>query len=118
MKRDSLIAFGIIPYAVSVALDIPVSDIFSDSRQADRVLARHIAIYLTMLTLEDPSPSLVGRMYGRNHSVVLYAVKRIEYELEGYSTTREAYQKAVTKLVAVAQHLAPGTVIPNIVTSV
>jgi chromosomal replication initiation ATPase DnaA len=70
-------ACGKIKCAVSAYFNLMDNEIEGQSKQQATVYARHIAMYLCYLLTNNSYPSL-GRMFGgRDHTTVIYAVKKV-----------------------------------------
>jgi chromosomal replication initiator protein len=66
-----------ITQATSDIMGIPVEDICGPKRAAHIALARAVAIYVAR-DMTDQSLPQIGRYFGRDHSTVLHAIRRIE----------------------------------------
>lgn len=62
--------------STSIAYNIPVEDIMSESRRKDVVLPRHIAMYQLRKDLGVSFPA-IGRIFKKDHTTVMHAVDRI-----------------------------------------
>ena len=61
---------------------VSLIDLCSQRRDAQSVLARHTAIWLTR-RLTKHSTSAIGRHFGdRDHTTVLYAISRMEHRID------------------------------------
>jgi chromosomal replication initiator protein len=64
--------------AVSESLDIPIETILSKDRHQDVAMARQIA--MALIRKYEPSVTLkrIGRMFRRDHSTVIYALRTFD----------------------------------------
>jgi len=71
-----------IQVAVAEHYHVCTHDLLSHRRTADLVLPRHVAMYLAKKLTHRSLPD-IGRLFGRrDHTTVLYAVRRIEALVE------------------------------------
>lgn len=74
---------------VALAVGLPPSDICSRRRDKRRAFARHVVMFLaremTDLTLAD----IGGRLGGRDHTTVLYGVRKMEARMRADPSVRE-----------------------------
>ncbi|MBQ7607997.1 MAG: ATP-binding protein [Desulfovibrionaceae bacterium] len=75
---DSLLDYKEILDAVAQKLNVPLAELLGKRRKARLVLARQLAMYLCRNKLGLSYPEL-GRIFGnKDHSTVIYAIKKIE----------------------------------------
>lgn len=79
---------------VADAFSVTPEDIMGMDRGSDAVLARQTAMYLCRKLLAAPYASLGQYFYGKNHSTVMYSVKKIEKKIEN----DKVMNKLVTKI--------------------
>lgn len=79
---------------VAEAFSVTPEDIMGMNRRADAVLARQTAMYLCRKLLAVPYTSLGQYFYGKNHSTVMYAFKKIEKRIED----DKVMNKLITKI--------------------
>jgi len=77
----------------------PQSEIFSNRREANVVLARHIAMYLTV-ELTGKSYPVVGKMYLRDYSSVFNACKKIRNRGRGRTPMNTTLNAVLEELTA------------------
>lgn len=68
--------------AVADQFGLKVSDLKSDKRLKNLVLARHVAIWLCRDMTKASYPDIGTRFGGKDHSTVIYSTKKIDKELK------------------------------------
>ena len=93
-RPPSKIAVKDIQTAVAEFFKVRVEDMLAHRRTVDIVIPRHVAMYLTKKLTHRSLPE-IGRLFGRrDHTTVLYAIRRIEAMCE----TDSAMFGAVTQI--------------------
>lgn len=59
---------------------VRLEDIYSNSRQSDFALARHVIFYFAKRLLNE-TYTCIGKRYHRDHAAVMHGVRRIEEKL-------------------------------------
>ncbi|WLP85551.1 DnaA ATPase domain-containing protein [Mycoplasma seminis] len=77
VQQQENITPDVIIKAVSKYYKIPVKDILSNSRKAEIVVARHIAMYMISIQLDYSSTEL-GKVFKKDHSTVLNALNKFK----------------------------------------
>ncbi|MHA0272416.1 DnaA ATPase domain-containing protein [Mycoplasma sp. 48589B] len=77
IQQQENITPDIIIKAVSKYYKIPTKDILSNSRKAEIVVARHIAMYMISIQLDYSSTEL-GKVFKKDHSTVLNALRKFK----------------------------------------
>jgi chromosomal replication initiator protein len=67
---------------VAKYFDFRNKDLLGESRKADLVVARHIAMYILRETLKLNLTEVAELMGGRDHTTVMHAVEKMEIEIE------------------------------------
>ncbi len=89
----------LIAWAAAQHLGVPKRLIFSDRRGANLSYARQVAIYITH-QLTSASLPKIGRRFGRDHTTILYAVRKITRAIADDPAGKLAGDvKAITELV-------------------
>ena len=92
VKVDKIIEYVANLYGVTA------SDIKSDKRQGDIKMARQVSMYVikevTSLTLQD-----IGKIFGKNHSTVLYSVNQIKEGIEDNPQLKSLVSAAVNEFM-------------------
>jgi chromosomal replication initiator protein len=87
--------------AVAEHFNITIDDLKSQRRNRSLVLPRHIAMYLAR-ELTSESLSDIGRVFGKDHTLVLYAHGKIREEIR----SNPAIARLASELRARAEYLA------------
>lgn len=69
-----------IQLVVSEFYSVPMDSLHSKTRFATEVRARHVAMYLVRERCRMSYPE-IGRLFGRDHSTVLYACRKVDEDL-------------------------------------
>jgi len=78
---------------------IPAVQISGESREANIVKARHVAIYLIYNLMKDVSLKRIGSMFnGKDHSTIKYSVDKIDKELKTNDQLRNSVEKLKAQL--------------------
>ncbi len=91
IKIDDIIA------EVAKTYNVSVSDILSNRRTAPLVLARQVAMYIARETT-DFSFNVIGENFGKDHTTVLYNVKKIEEFLKDRPYQKELVEDIIKNL--------------------
>ena len=89
VKRELSVLF--IQEVVANHYGIQVEDLCSKKRTAHITLARHMAMYLSRMLL-DESLTKIGQAFGRDHTTVIHACDKITGEIEMDESMRETVQ--------------------------
>jgi chromosomal replication initiator protein len=73
------------------------NELLSDRRLAQEVLARHVAMYLSRILTRRSYP-FIGRWFNRDHSVPMFAFKKITRLIQECSDIAEHVQKITEAL--------------------
>lgn len=76
--KNTQVAFKSILEVVSEKFDIPVSDLLNTKRGGKVSQARQISMYMCKRKMNWSYPEIGFKFGGRNHSTVIYSVKKIE----------------------------------------
>lgn len=81
-----------------ILLEISGLDIFDESRSREGVTARMIAAY--QLREDGLTHAIIGALIGKDHSTVVYYIKRMDavLHLPGYKAERETWREFKDKL--------------------
>lgn len=82
---------------VARTYNVSESDILSDRRTQDLVLARQVAMYISKQTT-DLSFKAIGESFGKDHTTVLYNVRRIETFLKDKPYQKELVDDIIKNL--------------------
>jgi chromosomal replication initiator protein len=82
---------------VAHTYNVSESDILSNRRTAELVLARQVAMYIARETT-DLSYKAIGEAFGKDHTTVLYNVSRIEKFLKDKPYQRELVEDIINNL--------------------
>ena len=82
---------------VARTYNVSEGDILSDRRTQDLVIARQVAMYIAKQTT-DLSFKAIGENFGRDHTTVLYNVKRIENFLKDKPYQKELVDDIIKNL--------------------
>lgn len=74
-------------------------DMISDRRSVPMVHARHVAMYLAR-TLTFQSQPAIGRVFGRDHTTVLHAIRHVETMIAGDAEVAEEIETLQTAIRA------------------
>lgn len=75
--KESVVSHETVQALVAQHFGIPLGDLSSASREAQKVLARQVAMYLTREITQASLPQ-IGRVFGgKDHSTVLHAIKKV-----------------------------------------
>lgn len=92
---------------VSSWFGIPVYEMLSDSREAERVLPRHVAMYLTR-HLTPLSLPAIGRAFNRDHTTVIHALRCIDRRIADEEIRVSVKHCSGLLALKVADRIAPG----------
>jgi chromosomal replication initiator protein len=82
---------------VAHTYNVSESDILSNRRTAELVLARQVAMYITRETT-DLSYKAIGESFGKDHTTVLYNVNKIEEFLKDKPYQKELVEDLINNL--------------------
>ena len=82
---------------VSRSYNVSESDILSNKRSANLVLARKVAMYITR-EITDLSYKTIGEAFGKDHTTVLYGVQTIEKFLQDKPYEKELIEDIIKNL--------------------
>lgn len=82
--------------SVAHAYGIPVSDLMGDSHQKEFSLPRHIAMFLCRKRLKMSFKG-IGRLFQRDHSTVMSAIKQLQKGLDASNKELEASLNSIEK---------------------
>ncbi|MFV8477923.1 DnaA ATPase domain-containing protein [Mycoplasma sp. VS410B] len=98
IQQQENITPDIIIKAVSKYYKIPAKDILSNSRKAEIVVARHIAMYMISIQLDYSSTEL-GKVFKKDHSTVLNALRKFkESDDESLKRTIQELKNQIYKI--------------------
>ncbi|MBD3180483.1 MAG: chromosomal replication initiator protein DnaA [Candidatus Latescibacteria bacterium] len=97
-NRSAPVTISAIIKAVSDMYDIPVSKIRSRSRVSQVVAARQIGIFIARELTDSPLVRIGKKFGGRDHSTVLYAIRKIESKRETDQELESRIQTLLSKL--------------------
>jgi chromosomal replication initiator protein len=86
-----------IQVASAAAVDVPPQSLVAKDRRPRVALARQVAMYLAR-ELTDASLPAIGRYFGRNHTTVLHAHRRIAGEVAEHGAASDVVERARTAL--------------------
>lgn len=78
---------------IEAALGFKKNETFLKSREKDIIRARRIIFYLLFKHQGLPKQT-IGRLYGQDHTTVLYGIRKFEAELPIYTDVQIDYEKA------------------------
>ncbi|SJZ56618.1 chromosomal replication initiator protein DnaA [Mycoplasmopsis verecunda] len=98
IQQQENITPDVIIKAVSKYYKIPTKDILSNSRKAEIVVARHIAMYMISIQLDYSSTEL-GKVFKKDHSTVLNALRKFkESDDESLKRTIQELKNQIYKI--------------------
>lgn len=89
IQKNSIITIDTIQRSVSDFFDLEVSDMKSDRRLKHIALPRQIAIYLSRQYTNASTTAIGEKFGGRDHTTVLYAIKKIQGKIESDNSFKE-----------------------------
>lgn len=73
---------------------IPVKEMLSDSRKSYLIMPRHHLMWEVRQKYPHFSMPHIGRIFGRDHSVIIYAIRKIEDEMAGAGRNKPSIETA------------------------
>ena len=96
-----------IQQATAKHFGVGVHDILSDRRSRQETWPRHVAMYLAK-QLTSHSLPVIGRHFGkRDHTTVMYAIRKVEERMERSGQDREAVEELRGTLGPLAERRRP-----------
>ena len=94
---DTPITLDDIQKTVAKAFDVRVSDLRSNRKLRTLTVPRQVAMYLCRRLTSSSFPH-IGDQFGKDHSTVIHAVRRIERQLEDDAEFRSRIERIVSEL--------------------
>lgn len=85
--------------AVSTKFNIKISDIKSQKKNKNFVLARQVSMFIAREMTSSSFPDIGEKVGGRDHSTVIYAHNKIKKAVESDRTLRDAIEDLQEKLI-------------------
>ena len=96
---SSIFTLDIIAFILGAKyFNIDAKDIAGAKRSADIVFPRQIAMYIARNYIKESLPKIGSDFGGKDHTTVMYSVKKIEEEVKTNSSLAEEIEKIVEKL--------------------
>ena len=87
-RETPRVSIGVIQRVVCDHFEVALSELLSKLRNASIVFPRQVAMYLARTETHASLPQIAAELGGRDHTTVLYGIRKVEGQMEQDSTLR------------------------------